>query len=70
MLFFDTHQSNVQDIQVKWWIFSISGQTGMAKKKSPYGFGPGTFFGDYRFTLVKKSPSFSKGLRPNKNALD
>ena len=29
----------IQDIQVKWWIFRLSGQTGVAKKRSPMDLG-------------------------------
>ena len=53
----------IQDIYVKWWIFRIYGQ-----KLKRAGFGPGTFFGDYRvaISLVNKSLSFFKWLRPGK----
>ena len=52
-----THQykgiNAIQDIliQVKWWIFWLSGQMGVAKKSPPHRFGPGTFFGDYMATM-------------------
>ena len=31
----------IQDIQVKWSFFQPSGQTGVAIKRSPHGFGGG-----------------------------